>query len=200
MEQSLTRLRRLWNFLRIICAALAEATLLLILITIPNEWLMPSAPIFVLGIVAAILALAEWKIIWVWVALLAQASLFSLGLFAAVFALTTAEFVPILLLAFTMILVSEQTLTTTLSYSGQFSNRGNLVVLGFNAEALMVSLNHLYKRLARDSLILGAGFVFSLAAASLGAFEPTAPILSDPSLYMVIASISLAALVLLKEK
>jgi hypothetical protein len=199
MEQNLGRLRLLWNFLRIISTGLVAATSLLILLAIPNGWLIPLVPLSGLCIVAAIIAVTQWRIAWIWLALLVLASLFVSGLLAAVFGLIGEEYVPVLLLSFTMILMSEHTLTTISSYSAQFANRGNLAIREFNVEALRNSLNHLYKRIARDSLVLVMGFVLSAAAVSVGAFGPAASILSDPSLYMVIASISLAALVMLKE-
>jgi len=200
MESSVARVQLLWNFLRVISTTLVAAISLLIPLAIPTGWLIPAAPVSILAVVAAILAVTDWKTVWVWVTLFLQASLFTMGLFAVVYGLTGQESVPVLLLTFTMILASEHTLTTTLGYSIQFSNRGNLAVQEFNAEALRVSLNHLYRRLARDNLILSTGFVLSLLAASVGMFVPTAPILSDPSLYIVIASISLAALVVIKEE
>ena len=138
--------------------------------------------------------------VWVWLALLAQAFLFALALFAAVFGAISGAYVPALLLAFTMILASEHVLGRGLTYSSQFSRRGNTMIWEFNADALNATLSRLYKQLARDGLILGVGFALSIIVASLGALGPVVSVLSDPSLYMVIASISLAALVALKEE
>ena len=131
--------------------------------------------------------------------MLAQVFLFALGLFGVIFGFTSEGYVPVLLLAFTLILAGEHAMTTALSYSAQFSNRGELAIREFNSTALRISLNHLYERLARDGLVLGGGFVLSVVAAGLGAFSSASSILSDPSLYIVIASTSLAALLTLKE-
>ena len=199
MEANLARLRRSWNFLRIASVALVGATLFIILLVIPGGWMIPTIPVVVLGVFAAILSVMEWKMGWIWLVLFVQSFLFALGLCAAVLGLTSLESVPALLLAFTMILASEHVLTTALSYSAQYAERGDVSVREFNAETLTVCLNHLYRRLARDSLILGTGFVIALVAATASALAPPS-ILSDASLYMVIASISLAALVLLKEE
>lgn len=199
MEQNLARLR-LWDFLRVISTALVGTTSLVSLFAIPTGWSITIVPLSLLTLVAATLTVTKWKMVWIWLALLVQVFLFTLGLFATIFGLTSEGSVPVLLLMFTMILASEHTLTTTFSYSTQFSNRGNLAIQEFNAEALKRSLNHLCRRLARDGLILGIGFVLSVVAASIGTFGPAASILSDPSLYMIIASISLAALVMLKEE
>jgi len=200
MEESLVRLRRLWNILRFISIGLIAAVSVLALLAFPSRWLVAAIPFALLGVVAAILAVTQWERPWVWLALIILAGLFSLGLFAAVFGLNSEGSVPLLLLVFAMILASEHVLSSTLSYSSQFSDRRDAAIRIFNADTLTASLKHLYRRLARDGLILGAGFVLSVAAASVGILGPTVPILSDPSLYMVIASISLAALVILKEE
>jgi len=200
VDPSLRRIAYRWNLLRVLLTGLVAATGLSILSVIPNGWLLLVVPIFTVGVVVTIFAVTQWDMVWIWVALFVQAFLFALGLSAVVFGFVGEVYVPILLLAFTMILVSEHALTTTSSYGAQFSNQRLLAVREFNAETLRVSLNHLYRRLARDTLILGAGFVMAVAVASLGTVGPGASILSDPSLYMVIASISLAALLMLKEE
>jgi len=200
MEESLVRLRRLWNLLRIILIGLVAGASLLALLAFPSGWLVAAVPFALLGVVAATLAVTQWEMPWVWLVLIILASLFSLGLFSAVFGLNSEGSVPLLLLMFAMILASEHVLSSTLSYSPQFSDRRDAAIWISNADTLTASLKHLYSRLARDGLILGAGFVLSVAAASIGILGPTVPILSDPSLYMVIASISLAALVILKEE
>jgi hypothetical protein len=200
VEQSLIRLRLLWDLLRVILVGLVAATSLLILSALPTAWWIATFPIFILDVIAAILAVTQWRMVWVWLALLAQAFLFALALFAAVFGAISGAYVPALLLAFTMILASEHVLGRGLTYSSQFSRRGNTMIWEFNADALNATLSRLYKQLARDGLILGVGFALSIIVASLGALGPVVSVLSDPSLYMVIASISLAALVALKEE
>jgi hypothetical protein len=200
MEESLRNLRLLWGLLRVIPTGLVATASMLILLAIPATWWMPCFLISVIGTVAAILAVMQWKIAWIWVAVLVQAFLFTLGLLGVVYGFIDDWYVPILLLAFTMILASEYTLTTALSYSAQFSNRGDPTIREYNSESLRVSLNDLYRMLARNCLVLAAGFVLSVVGASVGSFAPAASILSDPSLYIVVASISLAALIVLKEE
>jgi len=199
MEQDLARLDLLWTLLRAILEVLVTATFLLILLAIPMSWWMTLIPISALGVVSAFLGMKDRKIIWIWATLLAQAFLFASAISATIFGYTDEGSVPVLLLAFTMILLGEQAMTTALSYGAQFSNQGELSIREFNVKALTGSLNNLYRRLAGDGLILGSGFVLSVAAASLGAVSPNY-YLSDPSLYIVIASISLAALLTLKEE
>jgi len=193
-------MRLLWGILRLITTGLVLTTSIIILLAVPATWWVLVIPFCVVSVVAAILAVVEWRVVWIWLVILVQAFMFTLALFGIVYGLIADEYVPVLLLAFTMILADEHTLTIALSYSPQFANRGDLIVREFNAESLRISLNYLYKLLARDGLILGAGFVLSLVAASFVTFAPAASILSDPSLYIVVASISLAALILLKEE
>ncbi|HXX72251.1 MAG TPA: hypothetical protein VEI80_01040 [Candidatus Acidoferrales bacterium] len=200
MEENLGTVRLLWGILRIISTGLVLTTSTIILLITPATWWVSVIPFCAVSVVAAILAVAEWRMVWIWLVILVQAFIFTLALFGIVYGLIADEYVPVLLLAFTMILANEHTLTTTLSYSCQFANGGDLFVREFNAESLRISLNYLYKLLARDGLILGAGFVLSVVAVSFVTFAPAASILSDPSLYIVIASISLAALILLKEE
>ena len=200
MGQSLSRLELRWNLLRVILTGLVAMTCVVILLAVPTGWWVPMVPIFGLGVVGAGLAVKEWKAVWIWMSFLAQAFLLALGLFAVVFGLIAEGYVAILLLGFTMVLTSEHAMSTTMSYSAQFSNEGRLAIRELNAEALGVSLKQLYARLARDSIVLCGGFVLSIVAGSLGAFGPSASILSDPSLYMVIAAVSLAALLTSKEE
>ena len=156
-------------------------------------------PILALGVAGAVLAVEEWKAIWIWMSLLAQAFLVVLGLSAVFLGLIGQGYVVVLLLGFTMVLMNEHALSTAMSYSAQFSNERGITIREFNAEALGVSLKRLYRRLARDSLVLGGGFLLAVVAGSISAFAPSASILSDPSLYMVIAAITLAALLTSKE-
>jgi len=200
MEQRLAKPDWLWASLRTIPVLLVAATSLLALFVIPSEWFLPIAPIITIDVVAAIMAVTYWKTIWIWLALFAQISLFGLGLFAVLSGNTSEVYVPLLLLMFTMLLGSEHTLTTTLSYHPQFSTRDNSEVREFNAEALRVSIKHLTRKLARDSLLLGLGFVVSVMAGSLIPPLTGGSILSDPSLYLVVATVSLAALIISKDQ
>jgi len=200
MEQRLAKPGWLWACLRAISVLPVAATSLLILFVIPSGWLLPIVPVIAIDVVAAIMAITYWKTILIWVALIAQIGLFGLGLFAVLSGSTGEGYVPLLLLMFTMLLGSERTLTTTLTYSYQFSTRDNSEVREFNAEALRASIDYLPRKFARDSLILGLGFVLSLVAGSLIPPLTGSLILSDPSLYLVVATISLAALIILKDQ
>jgi hypothetical protein len=199
MEVSPSQPFLLWNLLRVISAGLAAATSLLVLVIMPSVWWIITVPVFFVVVISSSLAVAQWKIMWIWLTLVAQIFLFASALFSAVFGIIGEEFVPVLLLAFTMILASEHILTSSLKYSAQFSRSGNRTAAGFNAKALRGSLRHLYRRLARDGVVFGSGFLLSATVATIGALGPTLSILSDLSFYVIIASLSLALLIVLKE-
>ena len=200
MEKSLGQLRFRWNLLRVMLAAQAMATFLLILVTIPSSWWIVTGPVFILGCVATILTVLQWKVAWEWLTLLVEAFLFVVGLLSAVFGVAGGAYVPILLLALWMVIGSEHVLNMGLNYSGQFSARGNRSVTQFNIQALRATLDHLYRRMAWECVVFGAGFLLSVAIATIAIVGPTAEFLSDPSVYALVASIALALLVLFKEE
>jgi hypothetical protein len=200
MEKTLGQLRLRWNLLRIISAGQVVATSLLILMAIPNGWRMVTVPVFILGSLATILTVLQWKMAWAWLTLLVQVFLFAVGLLSTVFGITSGTMVPVLLLALSMVIASEHVLSTTLKYSGQFSGRGNRSVTEFNAQALKASLDHLYRRLAWDGVVFATGFLISLTVATMGVAGPTVSFLSDPSVYALVASISLGLLVVFKDE
>jgi hypothetical protein len=200
MEKSLGQLQLRWNLLRIILAGQVIATSLLILMAIPNGWWIGAVPVFILGSVAALLTVLQWKIAWAWLTLLVQGCLFVVALVSAVFGIASGAYVPVLLLALSMVIASEHVLNTTLKYSGQFSGRENRSVMGFNEQALRASLDRLYSRLAWDDVVFGTAFLISLVIATIGLGGSTSTILSDPSVYALVALMSLAFLILLKEE
>ena len=199
MEQNLRDFTLRWNILRAFAVGIATATNILTLGILPRNWWLSTIPMLVIGLIVAALAVAQWKSMWIWLTLLVQAFLFILGLSAAIFGFVAETSVPVLLIAFTLILTTEHILTAAASYSPQFSIKCERAILEFNLETYAASLNHLYRRLARNALIFATGFLISILVVSLGAISPAASILSDPSLYIVVASISLAALLTVKE-
>ena len=200
MDQGLGRIRISWDILRVISVGQAVATFLLILIAIPTGYWAAISPIFLVGCVAAILTVALRKIVWVWLTLLLQGTLFAVGLSSAIFGANGEAYAPLLLLAFLMAIGSEHILNMTLTYSAQFSGRANRAVAEFNAHALGLSLGHLYGRFAWDGVVFGGAFILSLVVAAMGAVGASVAILSDPSLYVILLSLSLAFLFLLKEE
>jgi hypothetical protein len=200
MDQTIRQPTLGWNLLRLVSAAQAVTTYLLILAATPTRWWIVTGPIFVVGCIAAILAIVQCRVIWAWLTMLLQAALFGVGLFSTVFRISDETYVPLLLLAFLMAIASEHVLSVTLNYSAQFSRRGTRTVTEFNAQALRTSLGNLYGMLAWDAVIFGGVFLISLIVASLGAVGATITMLSDPSLYVALMSITLAFLFVLKEE
>jgi len=200
MEQNLGQLKIRWNLLRITSAGEAVATFLVILLAIPTRWWMVTSPIFVLGLIATTLTLVQYKIAWAWLTMLVQATLFAVGLLSTISGINGDAYVPLLLLAFLMGIASDHILNMALNYSGQFSQLGNRAVAEFNVSALKASLGDLYRRIAWDGVVFGSAFLLSITVATLGAVGATVAVLSDPSLYVILLSISLAALIMLKEE
>jgi len=198
MESSLARLRLRWNLLRTFSAALVLITYLVILLAIPNWWAF-AVPALILGAVTTVLAMLQWKRIWIWVTILTQGFVFAIGLVSTLLGVTGASGVSILLLAFPMILISEHVLSVALNYSGQFSEHRNRSVMEFNANALTTSIDYAYKRLAQDGLLFGVAFLGALSVAAASVVSPAIAGISDPSVYVIVASISLALLIAFKQ-
>jgi hypothetical protein len=200
MEHSLRQLWLRWHLLRVICAGEIVATSVLIMMAIPGTWWTATLPIFLLGALATILTLVRWKIVWEWITMLTQAGLFVVALLSTVAGIVSVAYVPVLLLALSMLLAGERILSTIINYSRQFSKRGNPSALEFNEPALRSSLDHLYQRLGWDGAIFGSGFLLAIAVATLGVTTPPTSYLSDPSLFAIVAALSLAMLIALKEE
>jgi hypothetical protein len=201
MESSLGNLRLRWNILRAIAAAIAIATFTLTLILIPVAiWILWVLGL-IIGIAVSTIAFLKCDVTWSRITLLAQSILFTIALLSAISTGGPAEEIPILLLAFVMILGTEQALSLISNYGAQFSLSNSAPVTSFNIPTLQRSLDHLYRRLAWDGVILGAGYLLSVAIASMGSFlSPLAPALSDISVYVLVTSISLAILIVLREE
>jgi hypothetical protein len=201
MESSLGNLRLRWNLLRVIAAAIAIATFTLTLTTIPiaiwTLWVLA----LLIGISVSALALVKCDVTWSRITLLAQSILFAIALLTAISTGGPAEEVPLLLLAFVMILGTEQVLSLTSNYGAQFSLSKSAPVAGFNVGTLQRSLDRLYRSLAWDGVIFSAAYLLSLTVASMGSLlSPVAPVLSDISVYVLVTSISLAILIVSREE
>ena len=200
MEQAIMNLRLRWDLLRIIVGALSEFTFFILIDAIPSGWWILSLSALMVGTTLTILTLAQWKMVWVWSTLFVQSALFGAGLLSTLFGVTGETDVPLLLLAFLFMLVSQHVLTLLSGYSPQFSIGGSKSVMEFNVDSLKASLNHLYRRLAWDGFVFGSAFVLSVAIATMGEISPKIAILSDPSVFAIVVLIALALLVVFKEE
>jgi hypothetical protein len=199
MDNSLASLQVRWSIVRILCLVLAFATSLSTLWATPIPWWPATASTVVFALTTAFMSVTYWRRVWIRLTLLSQAVLFIVGLFSSVFVSTAAEsLAPVLLLAFCLILGEEHALTSALRYSAQFSQREKDHVSEFNAQALNASLNDLYRKLTSGGIVFVAGFLLSASVATLGEIGGSVWLLSDPALYVIVASISLAFLVALK--
>jgi hypothetical protein len=201
MESGLGKLRLRWNVLRLIAAAIAIATFTLILVSIPAAISILWILALLIGIAVSTVALAKCNVIWSRITLLAQVILFALALLSAISTGGPADEVPILLLAFVMILGTEQGLSLLSNYGAQFSLTNSAYVTDFNIPTLQRSLDRLYRRLAWNGVIFGAAYLLALTVASIGSLlSPVAPPLSDISVYVLVTAISLAILIVLRDE
>lgn len=201
MEENLANLRLRWDVLRGFAGTMTIATFVLILSTIPTSiwalWLLA----LIVGVLTSVIALVKCDFAWNMLTTLEQGILLGIALFSGVLKGAPGENLPILLLAFVMILVSEHTLSLISEHGDQFSPSNHGLEMDFNVPVLRRSLDRLYRRLARDGCILGMGFVLSIAVASTsGILVPIAPLLSDISVYVLVTSVALAVLIVSKEE
>jgi len=201
VESSLGNLRLRWNVLRVIAAAIAIATFTLILTTIPPAISILWVLALLTGSAVSTIAVVKCDLAWSRIALLAQSILFAIALLSAISTGGPADKVPILLLAFVMILGTEQTLSLISNYGAQFSLTNSAHVTDFNIPILQRSLDRLYRRLAWNGVIFGAAYLLVLTVASIGSLlSPVAPALSDISVYVLVTAISLAILIVLRDE
>jgi hypothetical protein len=155
----------------------------------------------IIGIAVSTVALMKCDVTWSRITLLAQSILFAIALLSAISAGGPGEEVPILLLAFVMILGTEQVLSLISNYGAQFSLNDSAPVALFNVPVLQRSLDSLYRRLARNGVIFVAGYLLSVAVVAMSSLlSPVTPVLSDISVYVLVTSISLAILIVLREE
>jgi hypothetical protein len=150
--------------------------------------------------VVSVIAAANCNLMWARIALIVELALFSVAMITALFSPEISVALPLLLLAFVMVLFSDRTMNLLANHGQQFSVLGEPLLLDFNAPVLQRSLAHLYRRVARNGVIFAGCYLITIGAL-LGGFDfhRFAPILSDVSLYILAISISLALLVSMKE-
>ena len=201
MESSLANIRLRWNLLRGVASAIAIATFTLTLSAIPvTIWFLWVLALLV-GVVISIVALVKCDLAWGRLTVLAQGVLLAIALLSALSTGGPGENVPILLLAFVMILASEHILSLVSQYGVQFSTGNSALGMDFNVPILQRSLDRLYRRLAWDGAIFSTAYLLSVAIASVGEIlNPITPALSDVSVYVLVTSIALAILIVSKTE
>ncbi len=200
MESSLANLRLRWNLLRGVACAVAIATFTLILSIIPvTIWALWLLALLV-GVFTSVFALVKCDSTWNRLTLVAEGVLFAIALLSAVSTRGPEENIPILLLAFVLILGIEHVFTLIAQYGRQFSTINSPMGMDFNIPILQLSLDRLYRRLAWDGAILSTSYLLSVAVVYLGGImSPIAPVLSDVSVYVLVTSIALAILIVSRE-
>ena len=183
-----------------IALLLPIAVSLLLLASIPSAWQAILAPVFAFGYIAASLTVIQLKEVWAWVTIAVQSVLFIFALFPSISGIVGEVQVPILLLTFTMLIATEHTFGLILEYAEQFSGSKSRPLMDYNLPALRTALNHLYRKFASDAAVFATGFLLAVTVATIGPTMPIAGMVSDPSVYAVIALLSIALLIILKEE
>ena len=200
MSEIRRRIRLRWNLLQGIVAIVVFLSFTFIGIAIPPQFSMIRIVAVSAGLLFSMLASFRSSILWCRIALLTEGIFFAASLVAAIFSSTIAVVVPLLLLAFVMILFTDRTLKQVANYQLQFSDL-NDELFEFNAPVIERSLTDLYRRVAENGVIFAGCYLLTILML-LGVFDLSrvAPILSDASLYILVVSISLALLVSTKEE
>ncbi|HUK51159.1 MAG TPA: hypothetical protein VLV18_08985 [Terriglobales bacterium] len=193
-------MRLRWNLLQGIVAIVVFLSFAFIGIAIPPQFSMARIAAVFAGLVFSMLASFRSSILWCRIALLTEVFFFATSLVAATFSSTIAAVVPLLLLAFMMILFTDRILNQVACYRLQFSVLNDRL-FEFNAPVIERSLEDLYRRVARNGVIF-AGCCLLTILILLAGFDLSrvAPILSDASVYILVVSMSLALLVSTKEE
>jgi small-conductance mechanosensitive channel len=199
MEYSVKSIRLSWDFLRGIAGFTEFLTFAIIAAMIPPQLGVLRIPALIVGVVISALAAFKCSLMWARIALISEISFFFIPITWAVFS-SASSVVPVLLLAFVMMMFSEHIVSLFSEYRHQFSTLVGERVLDFNSPALGRSLAGLYRRLARNGILYACCYVITIGVLLTGlGFSRVAPILSDVSLYILVISISLALLVVMKE-
>ncbi len=201
MDNTLNRVRTGWAIFRscsMICGLLGFYLIVNVSPPLMELYILPGVAIGVGLVLISVFAKSE---IWAKMALLTQAVLFSFAILAYANSRSAPNNLPMLLLTFITILFNAEMLTRIPTYQKQFSMRIEDLVNSANSISLKKSLDQLYVKQGRLAIILGTSFLLTIVVLLLGTtLGSAAPILSDPSLYMVVVSISLMFLLALREK
>jgi len=179
-----------WNLARILVIALLASTFILLLLSLPEVLTLPAIAVSVLGILFGAWALLRTSKVWGQVALVAMALLLSLAIIIQSALGSILYTLPLLLLAYLMILFLVEAFDVLAKHSSMHSKEMSQLQASRAIPAIEKSLQHVFRKMARVGLILGGCYFLTLTAVSLGSFLASiSPLASDTSLYMVAVSI-----------
>ena len=150
--------------------------------------------------VFSLLAISKGNSAWGKASISTQAILFSILLISDTLMKAVSANLPVLLLTFVMLLFGVEFLTLVLSRHRQVSNW--LADIEFEPNAFMVnkSLRDIHQKLARFGIIFAGCYVLTIGVLFLSeVVASSASVPSDIAVYAVLASVSLALLIILKE-
>lgn len=180
--------------------ALLASTFILLLVSLPEALTLPAVSVSVLGVLSGAWALLRTSKVWGRAALVAAVLLLSLSIIIQSALGSILYTLPMLLLAYLMILFLVEAFDLVSKHSPMHKREMRSLQASLAIPAIEKSLEHLFRKLARVGLMLGACYLLTLAAVSFGSlFASISPLASDMSIYILAVSISLALLLILRE-
>jgi hypothetical protein len=148
----------------------------------------------------SLLAVSTGKPEWGKFSLMAEAVLFSISLMSDTFSENVSAGMPVLLLTFIMLLFGAEFLNLVLTHHGQMSNWLSDNALKANASMMNKSIRAIQARLTQFGMVFAACYLLTIGVLfSSEMISSLAPVLSDIGVYVVLASVSLALIVILKD-
>ena len=156
----------------------------------------------VIGISITAAAVLRSRSLWVRFSLLDAWLLLFLILISQAFTQTIAEYLPITLLGFVMVLFAVELLTDDSLYQANSTTKiAKIFDTAPDEEVFRVSIQQAFRRVSRLGLLFASCYLASLGVIYLAALAPlTIPLIADISLYMVVVLVALALLILLREE
>ena len=189
-----------WNLARIFVLVSLLLNFVLLTLILPDRLMFVGILASGLGVLFGGWSLTRGGRVWARGALLAGAFLFLLSLVLHIVSGTILNALPELLLAYVMTLFSAEALDLIGTHSTAHSNQMYALKVTRTNPTLRKSLEHVFRKLTRLALLLGACYLFAIGAVTAGnIFVSVSPLLSDISVYIVAVSISLALLLVLRE-
>lgn len=189
-----------WTIVRILSSAFLLLTFGLLTISFPLWSLRITGLVALVGIFFGLIAVLKGDRIWVRTTSLITGVMFFCSLLWHTLSSTLEQNLAMLLLLFVLVLFSAENLSLVCRYQKQYSKE-TIAELPTSLIVLQKSMEQIHKQIGRLGLILGGCYVITIGIVYVGGLLGSfAPVLSDTSLYVVVASISLALLMIIREE
>jgi len=189
-----------WNIVRILSSAFLLLTFGLLTISFPPWSLWVTGLVALVGSSFALVAVLKGDRNWARSASLITGVMFFCSLLWHTLSSTLEQNLAMLLLLFVLVLFSAENLNLLCRHQKQYSKE-TLAELPTSVTVLQKSTEEIHKQIGRLGLILGGCYIITIGIVYVGGLLSSfAPVLSDTSLYVVVASISLALLMIIHEE